>query len=142
MRKNDDLHRDVQNSNSPERVLNTSETGVKTKAGKHLKKLLLLTSLAGIGFFLNGCMAGYVATEPTYMEYARPPRPSEAHIWINGDWGYNRQNHVYVQKVGYWEKPNTRHTYVPGHWQSNQKGHYWVSGKKQKQNRKADRRNR
>ena len=92
------------------------------KNTKVFKKLVYLTSLAGIVLFLNSCAAGYVATEPTYVEYSRPQRPSDLHVWIDGDWVFNRSTRVYVQKNGYWEQPRQNQTYVSGQWQTTPKG--------------------
>lgn len=135
MGENEDLQKDVQDAIKLKPLLNAAETGVNTKVGKNLKKFIYLTSLAGIGLFFNGCMAGYVATEPTYVEVSRPARPGNDYIWINNDWVWNRQNHVYVQNNGLWEKPNQRKTYVSGHWQASPRGQHWVSGRWQRQSR-------
>lgn len=106
------------------------------------KKLIYLTSLAGIGLFLNSCTAGYVATEPSYVEYSRPQRPSELHIWVDGDWSFNRQTHSYVQQNGYWAAPNPGRVYVSGKWQTTPKGKYWSKGHWQKNGREENRRDR
>jgi hypothetical protein len=132
MQKNKDLQKDVQDATKWEPLMDATETGVNTKVGKNLKKFIYLTSLVGIGLFFNGCMAGYVATEPIYVEVSRPARPSNDYIWINGEWTWNRQSHVYVQNTGLWERPNQRRTYVSGHWQASPRGKYWVSGRYQR----------
>jgi hypothetical protein len=105
-----------------------SETAAVSKVGRHLKKFIYIASLAGMGFFLNSCLAGYVATEPVYVEYSRPARPSNLHIWIDGDWGWNNQRHSYVQRTGYWEKPRQGQTYVSGSWQTTPNGRSWSKG--------------
>lgn len=94
-----------------------------------MKKLIYLTSLVGLGLFVNSCSLGYVATEPVYVESVRPPRPSNLHIWIDGDYVYNRQSRAYVRNAGYWERPSQNRTYVTGRWQSNQHGKYWEKGR-------------
>jgi len=106
------------------------------------RKLAYITSLAGIGFFLNSCATGYVATEPSYVEYSRPQRPSELHIWVNGDWAFNRQTHAYVQRNGYWASPNQRRVYVTGQWQTTPRGKYWSKGRWQKKGREGNLHNR
>ena len=94
-----------------------------------MKKFIYLTGLAGILFLLKSCnTTGYVATEPTYVEIARPERPSNLHIWIDGDWVYSRQTHTYMRKNGYWARPNHGRTYVSGHWQLTPRGRYWIPG--------------
>lgn len=101
-----------------------------------MKRIIFLISLAGVLLLLNACSTtGYVTTEPAYVEYTRPERPSNLHIWIDGDWQYNNQTHVYVQKNGYWSKPSQGRTYQSGHWQSNPKGKSWSKGHWKKNNR-------
>lgn len=106
------------------------------------RKLVFLASLAGIGLFLNSCAAGYVVTEPSYVEYSRPQRPSELYIWIDGDWIFNSQTHAYVQQNGYWAKPNHDRIYVTGQWQTSPKGKYWSKGHWQRKEREENRHNR
>jgi hypothetical protein len=107
-----------------------------------MKKLIYLTSLVGLGFFANSCSLGYVATEPVYVENVRPVRPDNFHIWIDGDWVYNRQSHAYARNTGYWAKPNPNSIYVSGQWQNGTKGKYWQKGHWQKNTQKQDRRSR
>jgi hypothetical protein len=135
MEKNRDLEKDIQNEIKMEPLSNAAKTGINSKVGRNLTKFMLVASLAGAGFFFNACTAGYIASEPAYVEYNRPPQPSNTHIWINGDWSYNRQSHGYVQKTGYWTQPSRNRTYVSGRWQSSPKGNYWVSGKWQRNHR-------
>lgn len=107
-----------------------------------LKKLIFMASLAGIGLFFNSCAAGYVATEPSYVEYSRPQRPSELHIWIDGDWVFNSQTHAYTQRNGYWAAPNERRVYISGQWQTTPRGKYWSKGHWQKRGSNENRRTR
>jgi hypothetical protein len=101
-----------------------------------MKKIIYLISLAIVALFLDSCFAGYVASEPTYVEYSRPERPSSQHIWIDGDWGWNNSTHVYVQKAGYWDRPRQGQSFVSGHWQTTPKGKSWSKGHWQKQGRR------
>ena len=117
--------------------MSSTETGFIAKIGKSMKKVICIGSLAGIGLLFNSCAAGYVATVPVYNEYSRPQRPSDLHIWIDGNWVFNRQTRVYVQRNGYWQKPHQNQIYVSGHWQSTPRGHQWVSGKWQKHDNKG-----
>jgi hypothetical protein len=142
MRKNENLTKGVHKVIIREPSLNTVEAGVNTKFGNHLKKFIYICSLAGMGLFLNSCIAGYVATEPAYVEYSRPPRASNLQIWIDGDWGWNNQTHVYVQKAGYWENPRQGQTFVSGHWQATPRGKSWSNGHWQRQGRQRDKHNR
>ena len=101
-----------------------------------MKKLIFLSFLAGILISLNSCTAtGYVATEPVYVEYSRPARPSELHIWIDGEWQYDRSHQAYVQKKGYWKKPNEGRDFIKGHWLETSRGRTWVPGQWKKRGR-------
>jgi hypothetical protein len=142
MRGNASLQKVVQTAIKCEPVMNAAEPRTDTKFGRYLKKFIFLASLAGMGLFLSSCMAGYVATEPAYTVYARPPQPSNLHIWINGDWGWNSQSHMYVQRAGYWEQPRQGRTYVSGYWQSSPQGKSWSKGHWQSTGRQQKNHNR
>lgn len=109
---------------------------------KLFRKLIVLACMSGMGIFLNSCASGYVATEPVYSEYSRPPQPSLLHIWIDGDWIFNRQTHTYVRQNGYWSQPQQNRIYVSGQWQTSPKGKYWTKGRWQKKEREENRHNR
>jgi hypothetical protein len=133
---------DVQRATQSQSTLTNAEVVITNKLSGGIKRIIFLTSLAGIGLFFNGCTAGYVATEPSYVEYSRPQRPSDLHVWIDGDWVFNSQTHAYVQRNGYWERPVQGRTYISGSWQSTPKGKYWSKGRWQKKGREGSRRNR
>jgi hypothetical protein len=96
-----------------------------------VKKIIYLISLAGaLLFMLNSCdTVGYVSAVPTHSERYRPAQPTTSHIWIDGDWEYNRSSHSYYERDGYWEKPRENRVYVAGYWQTSPKGNYWVKGR-------------
>ena len=94
-----------------------------------MKKFIFLISLAGIVLLLNSCTtSGYVASEPNYVEYSRPARPSDLHVWIDGDWVWNRQSNGYIRNSGHWQKPSRGRVYVSGNWEVTPQGHRWKSG--------------
>jgi hypothetical protein len=101
-------------------------------AFKSLKKFIYIIGFVGIVLLANSCALGFVSTEPVYVESARPARPSNMHIWIDGDWVYNRQSHIYARNNGYWEMPSQNRTYVSGRWQSGPQGKYWEKGRWQR----------
>jgi hypothetical protein len=142
MRVNRSLQKVVQEAIKCEPILNATETRVSTRFGKYLKTFIFLASLAGIGLFLNSCMGGYVATEPSYTVYDRPQQPSSTHIWIDVGWGWNNQRHIYVQKAGYWEQPRQGQTYVSGSWQTTPRGKSWSKGHWQSTGRQTKNRGR
>jgi hypothetical protein len=134
MERNRDSKKDIHDTFKHENLFYLTGSCVISGLGKHLKSFIYITSLAGMGLLFNSCMAGYIATEPVYVEYSRPPRPGNLNIWIDGDWSWNNQSHMYVQKAGYWGNPRPGQTFVSGHWQSTQHGKSWSKGHWQQQN--------
>jgi hypothetical protein len=138
MKKNEELQNEIHFALSTKSIRHFRETRVYAKLGKYTRIFSYLLFFTGIGIVFNSCVGGYVASEPAYYDYARPQRPSETHIWINGDWGWNNQTHLYVQKTGYWEKPRQGQSYVQGSWQTTPRGKSWSKGHWQKQNQQRD----
>jgi hypothetical protein len=127
------LKTDVLEANHIETITVSSGNIFIGKVFSHFRKLILLTILAGTGLFFNACSTnGYVTSEPAYYEHPRPHRPSEVHVWIDGDWQYNRTSRVYVKNSGSWQQPRPNHTYVAGQWQTAPKGKYYTKGHWQK----------
>jgi hypothetical protein len=142
MKTKDILTRKVQNEIRLEPQLIPEETNIFPQTIKPLKMLIFATGLVGMGLLFNSCMGGYIASEPSYVEYSRPQRLTETQIWIDGDWGYNRQSNVYVQKAGYWGNPRQGQTYVSGSWQTNAHGKSWSKGRWQSNGHRNNNRNR
>jgi hypothetical protein len=123
------MHKEIQDAAKAETLTGTRATAVVSKSGRPLKQIAYVTGLAGILFCFNGCFStGYVTTEPVYVQHSRPAQPSTLHVWIDGDWGWNRSNKNYVQRNGYWKKPSQNKTYVTGSWKVTPKGHAWSKG--------------
>jgi hypothetical protein len=135
MNTNKDLQKDLKETIESEPRSHSTEVDMVMLVGKHLKKFIYITSLAGIGLFVNACTAtGYVASEPTYVENVRPARPSDLHVWIDGDWIWSNQTHVYVQRAGFWDRPREGRVFVKGYWQASSHGSRWVKGSWQRRN--------
>lgn len=81
------------------------------------------------GLSFNACRPAYVTVKPTHAKIERPISPSINHVWIDGDWVYNRRSRAYIRNDGYWAKPNRGRTYTQGKWKSSRKGDYWVRGR-------------
>jgi hypothetical protein len=135
MKKNEKLQNEIHYAISRKQLMNMLETGVFDRVGKYIKIFSYMFLLTGVGLLFNSCMGGYVASEPSYVDYARPQRQYDNQIWIDGDWGWNNQTHVYVQKAGYWDRPRQGQTYIKGNWQSTQRGKSWTKGYWQKDSR-------
>ena len=131
--KNEELQNEFHFAISREPLFNSPATGLYARVGKYMKIFSYLFLITGILIILSSCVGGYIASEPVYVEYARPQRPGATYIWRDGDWSWNHQTHVYVQKSGYWDRPRQDQTFVSGHWQSTQRGKSWSNGHWQKQ---------
>ncbi len=95
-----------------------------------MKSLLIVISLSSLLIFFSGCLgAGYISEEPSYIEMPRPPQPTVAHIWIEGNWNWNRHDHAYHHDNGSWRKPIIGRQYSQGFWQKSPKGKRWVPGR-------------
>jgi len=133
MKTCEDLPENILDDKELKPLLNKQKSGIGIKAGKYLKKFMYLIFLAKMAFCFTSCVPGYIATEPVYVESTRPQTPSPLHIWIEGNWLFNRQSHTYVHEAGYWQKPNQNRKYVSGHWQKTPHGSYWVASRWQRQ---------
>jgi hypothetical protein len=139
MKNNSELKRNSLDTLKQEQLLNVArESDDQLKVSRHFKKFILLISLVGAGILFKGCMAGYVATEPSYVEFYRPAQPSHAQLWIEGDWSWNNRTHVYVQNTGYWTNPRQGQTYVSGYWKTTPRGKSWSKGHWQSNGRKGN----
>lgn len=92
-----------------------------------MKKLIFLTILGGFTLLFNACYSGsgYVSEQPAYMEGYRTPRPGNDYIWIDGGWIWNKRNHNYEQRNGYWTNQNNKRGYENGRWIKSQRGYRW-----------------
>lgn len=82
-----------------------------------------------LGLIFNACRPAYVSVRPTHTNIERPMSPSINHVWVDGNWVYNRRTHTYSKDNGYWAKSNRGKKYTQGRWKSTQKGDYWVPGR-------------
>jgi hypothetical protein len=128
MGTNEKLQKVIRSGFKPDSSLNATQASFSNKFGNNLKKIVFATSLAGAALLFNACSAGYVASEPSYMQYDRPSRPNEYAIWIDGDWNWSSRSQQYYQKNGYWDSPRQGKTYMSGYWQSTPKGKTWTKG--------------
>jgi hypothetical protein len=140
MKKNETLQNEIHSALHREPISRLQSIGLNLKIGRYARIFSYMVLFAGIALIFTSCMGGYVASEPSYTEYARPQRPSETHIWISGDWNWNSQSQVYVQKAGYWDRPRQGQVYVAGNWQTSSRGKSWNKGHWQKDSHQDDNR--
>jgi hypothetical protein len=135
LEKNEEFHQDLDYSKMvADLIQNETRNGIYPRIGKYMRIFSHVVLFIGLTIALNSCYGGYVASEPDYVDYARPQRQYDNQIWIDGDWGWNSQTHLYVQKAGYWDSPRQGHTYVKGNWQTTQRGKSWNKGHWQRDN--------
>jgi hypothetical protein len=128
MGTNENSEKDVRNGIKKDSPPDATEKSFSNKFGSRFKKIIFVTSLAGAALIFNACSAGYVTSEPAYMQYDRPARPNEFAIWIDGDWNWNNRSQQYYQKNGYWDNPRHGQTYTSGYWQTTPRGKTWTKG--------------
>jgi hypothetical protein len=141
MEKNEELQNAVHFAISRKPIFLSTSGGVYARVGKYMKIFSYLILLSAIGLVFTSCLGGYMATEPAYVDYARPQRQYDNQIWIDGDWGWNNQTHIYVQKAGYWAQPRQGRSYVAGNWNTTARGKSWTKGHWQKDAQQNNRQN-
>ena len=141
MKKNEELKQVLEYSIMvSDLVENEARVGIFHKFGKYMRIFGYLAFSGVVAMVFTSCMGGYgyMTSDPSYQyqyqEYARTPQPAYASVWIEGNWNYNNQTHVYVQRAGYWERPRQGQSYVAGSWQTTQHGKSWSKGHWQKDN--------
>lgn len=82
--------------------------------------------------FFDACSPAYVASQPLDNDEVRPHSPSNAHVWIGGNWKYNHASRLYNKGNGHWVMPRRGRTYFQGQWNSDSKGYYWIPGRWEK----------
>ena len=128
MKKTEENQKYVQNLIKKDPLLKSPDSIYNSRYAKNFRKFMYVSSFALVGLCFTGCIAGYVDTEPVYVEGIRPVRPSETHIWIDGDWIFSRQNNVYVRQEGHWDRPVQGKVYISGSWQTTPRGRHWNRG--------------
>ncbi|CAH0997940.1 hypothetical protein EMA8858_04075 [Emticicia aquatica] len=93
-----------------------------------MKNTFFLISMIGIVLMFNACTP-YVSTRPPDVVTTRPMSPSNSHVWVEGNWVYNRGTHSYTRNNGYWSKPNRGRSYKEGQWRTTRRGNHWVQGR-------------
>ncbi len=94
-----------------------------------MTKWLIAILIFIILYLFVGCLAeGHVAEVPCFEEVKRPPKINENDVWIEGNWIWNRNNHLYTHSNGYWHKHLAGRAYSQGYWQQRPRGLHWVLG--------------
>jgi len=95
---------------------------------KKLKKILFL--LTAISLFAVAYSDAQIVVKARLFHHGRvvrPERPSERHVWVDGEWV--PQGHTYVERPGYWaEPPHPGGVWVAGRWTHRPGGYVWVGG--------------
>jgi len=70
----------------------------------------------------------YVKVRPQHKVIkARPPRPSNTHVWISGEWTWGSGRYNY--RDGYWDRPRYNNDrWIEGRWKNTRRGWVWVPG--------------
>jgi hypothetical protein len=140
MKKNEMLQNEIHSALNRKSASWFNTKCLSSRIGRYARIFSYMVLFVGTGLIFTSCMGGYIASEPAYTQYERPPRPSQTHIWIDGDWNWNNSTHLYVQQAGYWDKPRQGQSYVAGSWQTTPRGKSWSKGHWQKDNKQRDNR--
>lgn len=93
-----------------------------------MKKRTFISIIIAL-FLLQACSRHYTKSQPTFSAVTRPNQPSAAHVWVEGNWRWNRQKKEYRQKNGYWKIPKQQRSYQNGRWENDGFGYYWIPGR-------------
>ena len=95
-----------------------------------MKKLFLTLALS-IGIFTLTDLSAqiFVRIRPIApVVIVKPPLPSPRHIWIDGEWRWNKKRGEYVWREGFWIEPKPGRMWVPGFWEDGPGGSRWIAG--------------
>ncbi len=137
MQRNSEMQKEIHLVINEDPLLKTKWPGLYSSTGKYMKIFSYLILFSGISLFFSSCV-GYVQSEPSFVESARPARPGDAYIWIDGGWRWDTRSHVYIRRQGHWDLPRHERSYEAGHWQSTPRGKRWVDGRWTRQNEKEN----
>jgi hypothetical protein len=128
MEKQKESQENVREDGRKKAFLNVDRIGLNTLKYKCVKRYICIGGVAVVALLFSGCFPGYISSEPTYTETSRPSTPSDVHVWVEGNWEWNRSNQTYVHRDGHWSKPHHSRKFIAGHWTSSERGHRWVNG--------------
>jgi len=92
-----------------------------------MKKSILVYCLFIGVLMLEGCTAGYVASRPADVVYARPVSPGPGYVWTSGEWEW--RSGKYHWRGGSWQRAREGHAWKSGYWENSQKGYRWQKGR-------------
>ena len=93
-------------------------------------KTFLILPLFFLSILMQGHPSVYVKVRPSHpnVVVVRPACPSQKHIWVDGEWGWNPNLRNYEWKEGRWEMPQPYAKWIPGHWKQTKQGYNWIAG--------------
>ncbi len=98
---------------------------MKNKMKTFISTLALVLSLC----FANNVSAQfYVRIRPIAPVVVVPPGPSPRHVWVPGEWRWNKRRGEYVWREGFWIEPRPGRVWVPGFWEDGPGGSRWIAG--------------
>ena len=58
----------------------------------------------------------------------KPAKPDAKHVWVAGEWKFNKTTKKYDWKEGHWFAPRPNTIWVSGHWKKVPEGFKWMHG--------------
>ena len=81
-----------------------------------------------LGIANNVSAQFFVRIRPIAPVIIAPPIPSPRHIWIPGEWRWNKRRGEYVWREGHWLVPKPGREWIPGFWEDGRDGSRWIPG--------------
>jgi hypothetical protein len=96
-----------------------------------MKKLkVILIAATALVLFATSSNAQVVVKKKMvehYLVMYRPPRPSEKHFWVDGEWVPHEN--TYVEVPAHWAiAPHPHALWVGGEWKRHKGGYIWLPG--------------
>ena len=93
-------------------------------------KSIIITFIIAISLLFANEMSAqiFVRVRPIAPLIVRPAIPSPRHVWIEGEWDWDRRRGEYVYRQGYWMEPRPSREWVPEFWEDGRDGSRWVGG--------------
>ena len=70
----------------------------------------------------------FVRIRPIAPVVVVPPIPSPRHVWIPGEWRWNRRRGEYIWRQGFYAVPKPGRVWIEGRWVEGPEGSRWEPG--------------
>lgn len=94
---------------------------------RYFPKILMMIAIAlSVSTIADAQLAVRIRPNAPVVK-VRPASPSATHVWVSGEWRWNRGHYEYAD--GYWASPEPgKHRWVEGRWKNKGGGWIWIPG--------------